>query len=52
MGAVMTKGRSLLGAGTLDDAVFNTINLPEIHEINFEAIVRSGARTAAARLPL
>ena len=37
---VKSKGRTLLGDESFDDLVFNTMNLPELHEIDFTPIVK------------
>ena len=36
-----TKSRTLLGDGTLNALVFNTMNLPELHEIDFDAVLKA-----------
>ena len=38
---VKSNQRTLLGDDTLDDVLFNTINMPEIHEINFDRAVEA-----------
>ena len=51
MNLVKTKERSLLDADTYDDIVFNTMNLPALHEINFDPIIarwkKDGRKSAA-----
>jgi hypothetical protein len=35
-----TKGRTDLGDETFDSLVFNTFNMPHLHEMDFEAFVK------------